>query len=241
MLHHLYKFPQTTEFNKRITKNKLGIQVKPTARLRTLLSKHIERIDWTHLLAPHTLNLAATPAVSEINVLSLKLHTPNCPDAILAYLDKAIPKPTLFELTHQDQLCLVATYKRPSRSRPAEFVTYDYYRSGWIDDSPALRGSSDFRQNLPHALNLEQLYGKLLSSLLPNTVRAGESLDDSFGRAAELSKMQRELEKLKKRHQREKQFNLRIELNARIHALEGEIDQLSKLSDVDNTQDIRKR
>ena len=210
----LFAFPPATRFEQRITKAQLTLASKPTAKQRRELTAAVERVTWAYVLASHTLPLAATPAVPEVDVLSLKLRTRGCPDAVLAYLDAAIPKPLLFELAFDNERRLAATYKRPSRSKPGTFKTYDYYRSAWVPEGA-------FRQNLPPALDLGGLYEAMLYALLPVAPRAGEGPDEVFVRAAEVAKLKRQVERLSRRVRREKQFNLRIELNAELRGLEG--------------------
>ena len=210
----LFAFPPVTRFEQRITKTQLTLARKPTAKQRRELTAAVERVTWSYVLAPHTLPLAATTGVPEVDVLSLKLRTRDCPDAVLAYLDAAIPKPLLFELAFGDERQLAATYKRPSRSKPGTFKTYDYYRSAWVPEGA-------FRQNLPPAIDLGGLYETMLYALLPVVPREGEGPDEAFARAAEVMKLERQVERLRKRVRREKQFNLRVELNAELRELEG--------------------
>ncbi len=215
----LFAFPPSTRLDQRLPKSQLTLANKPTAKQRRELAAAVERVVWSHLLAPHTLPLAATPTVPEIDVLSLKLRTPDCPDAVLAYLDATIPKPLLFELAHGDQRQLAATYKRPSRSKPSTFKTYEYYRSPWVPEGA-------LRQNLPPTLNLGGLYEAIVYTLLPVTSREGEGPDELFARAAQIGKLERQLDHVRKRRKQENQFNLRIEYNAEIRRLEEELTGL---------------
>ncbi len=216
----LWKWPVAAQFEKTVTKSRLGLKQKQTAKTKRLLTEHIERITWAYLLNPDSINLRGSNEVVEINVFRLALRTPTCPDAILLYIDRCIPKPILFELSYPDKVCLAATYKRPARGGATGMVTHDYYRTEWVAESVA------FRQNLPHAPSLDRLYAKLLATLLPVDLRVEETLDDAFGRAAKVVKLTKEVERLRGRLRRERQFNLQIELNARVKEVEGELAEL---------------
>lgn len=84
-------FPDTTEFNKRIPKQKFyeNLTVSPT--LRRAFAEQIKIIYWRNKLAAATLNLASGEAVTEVEVLEIRLHAPQLDEAVLRQIDKEIP------------------------------------------------------------------------------------------------------------------------------------------------------
>ena len=84
-------FPQTTEFNKRIPKQKFydNLDVSPT--LRRVFVDQIQLIYWRNKLAESTLNISPGQAVKEIEVIEIKLTQPQLDEAVLRQIDKEIP------------------------------------------------------------------------------------------------------------------------------------------------------
>ena len=89
-------FPVSTEFNKRIPKQKFyeNLDVSPT--LRRVFVDQIRIVYWRNKLAASTLNIAAGEAVTEIEVFEVRLNEPLLDEAVLKQIDKEIPYHLLF-------------------------------------------------------------------------------------------------------------------------------------------------
>lgn len=81
-------FPVSTEFNKRIPKQKFyeNLDVSPT--LRRVFVDQIRIVYWRNKLAASTLNIAAGEAVTEIEVFEVRLNEPLLDEAVLKQIDK---------------------------------------------------------------------------------------------------------------------------------------------------------
>lgn len=218
-----YAWPAQAAVNRVLPKSKIYTHAKPSAAVRALFVAQVEQITWRYKLAPETINLAAKPAVPEIEVFELALKTPDLSDAVLRCIDKAIPFPILFELRFEGYTQPVAAYKRPSEASTSQWVVSDYFAGSWQSDE--VDGAA--RPGLPVALDLQGLYEQILRQHLPVPAWAGESLREHIDRAAQLRAKQTESRKLAARLSQEKQFNRKVELNAQLRALNQQIDNLS--------------
>ena len=92
-------FPASTEFGKRIPKQKFyeNLDVSPT--LRRVFVDQIHLVYWRNKLAASTLNIAAGEAVTEIEVFEVRLNDPQLDEAVLKQIDKEIPYHILFIVT----------------------------------------------------------------------------------------------------------------------------------------------
>ena len=84
-------FPQATEFNKRIPKQKFYENLAGAASLKKAFAKQIKTIYWRNKLSVATLAIDKGEAVGEIEVLELKLSKPFVDEAVLRQIDKQIP------------------------------------------------------------------------------------------------------------------------------------------------------
>ena len=114
---------------------------------------------------------------------------------------------------------MAAALKRPNQVDAGKWVLGEYLTGPWLS-------GDGVRLSLPMAMDLQGLYEQLLSSLLPQNTRTGESLSEQLERLALLHKLQSEYKKLEARLHKEKQFNRKVMLNAQLRELKNEIDQL---------------
>jgi hypothetical protein len=208
--------------------------------LKDLFVREVDQIVWSHKLAPETVNLAATKQVAEIQVFRITVRTPTLDRHVLRAIDKAIPFPLIFEVAHGGRVRLAAAYKRPSEADSARWVVGDYFQGEWLsEDAP--------RALLPVALNMGALYARLLEPLVtvqtarlisdlgqapqtpftPAEAERAVSLEERITQAEAIERQAREVERIKARLGREKQFNKRVAINAELRAAKQELERLT--------------
>ena len=142
---------------------------------------------------------------------------------MLQAIDKAIAFPIIFELVFEGKIKIVAAYKRPNEADSTKWVVSDYFSSQWLPNNQA-------RKSLPIALNLGGLYKQLLLPLMPYKPREKEKLKDQVARIGLIFGKQQELTKLEIKLAKEKQFNFKVEINAKIRLLKQEIGKLININ-----------
>ena len=216
----LFDWPSQAAVGRPVAKSKIYAHAKPTAALRALFVEQVESITWAYKLSPETINLTAKPAVPEIEVFEVALKLPDVSHTVLRCIDKAMPRPILFNLRFEGHTQPIAAYKRPSDAASDQWVLGDYHAAPWQKDGEA-------RPALPLALDLQGLYEQLLRQHLPVPARAGESLRDQLDRLAALAAKQSAAAKLEARLNAEKQFNRKVEINAQLRTIRTELDALT--------------
>jgi len=202
--------------------------------------REVDHIVWSHKLAPETINLAATKSVAEIQVIRVALRTSELDRDVLRAIDQAIPFPLIFELTYSGRIKLAAAYKRPSEADSSRWVVGDHFESGWSPENAP-------RVPMPVALDMGALYERLLGPLvtaqterlIPGMGEAPQapfsfapeiapvSLEARIAQAEVIKAKAREIERIKARLSREKQFNKRVAINAELRSAKQELEQLS--------------
>ncbi|MFC0279403.1 DUF4391 domain-containing protein [Falsigemmobacter intermedius] len=236
----LYDWPRAGAFGRVIPKTKIYEHSGASTGLKDLFVREVDQITWSHKLAPETVNLAATKQVSEIQIFRLTARTATLDAAVLRAIDKAIPFPLIFEVAHGGRVRLAAAYKRPSEADSARWVVGDYFQGDWLAEDAA-------RAPLPVALNMGALYERLLEPLVaeqtarlvpgmgeapqtPFTPAEAErpmSLEQRIALAEAIKAQTREVERIKARLGREKQFNKRVAINAELRAAKQELERLT--------------
>ncbi|HPF72486.1 MAG TPA: DUF4391 domain-containing protein [Xanthomonadaceae bacterium] len=236
----LYDWPRASAFGRVIPKNKIYEHARANTGLKDLFVREVDQIVWSHKLAPETVNLAATKQAAEIQVFRITARTATLDPAVVRAIDKAIPFPLLFEVAHGGRVRLAAAYKRPSEADGARWVVGDYFWGDWLPEDAA-------RAPLPVALNMGALYERLLeplvaaltAQLIPGMGEAPQtplspaeaerpvSLEARIAQAEAIKVQAREVERIKVRLGREKQFNKRVTINAELRAAKQELERLT--------------
>ena len=236
----LYNWPRAAALGRVIPKNKIYEHAGVNTSLKDLFVREVDQIVWSHKLAPETINLAATKYVGEIQVFRITARTASLDVGVLHAIDKAIPFPLIFEVAHGGRIKLTAAHKRSSEADSTRWVVSDYFESDWLpEDAP--------RVPLPVALNMSALYERLLEPLVvsqtarlvpgmgeapqtpftPVDAERPVSLEERIAQAEAIERQAREVERIKTRLGREKQFNKRVAINAELRAAKEHLQRLS--------------
>ena len=212
-------YPKQAVFGRTLPKNKIYEHSGANTRLKDLFVEQVEQIVWQYKLAPETINLPARPGVPELQIFSIQLKTSELNLDVLRCIDGVVQFPIIFELSFDGRTKVIAAYKRPNESDASRWVMSDYFTTAWLP--------SDYeRAAMPLALDLGGLYEHMLHRLIPPPVRPQESLADLVARVELIAAKQREVEKAASRLAKEKQFNRKVEINAKLRILKIELEKL---------------
>lgn len=218
----LYRWPSAAHFGRVVPKTKFYEHSNVTAKMRQKFVDEIQRITWAYKLAEPTVHLPAHDGVPEIQVFVVEAKDEDVSDGLLAAFDKAIPFPVIFEIASQhggeERLRTVASYKQLRGSHTPTIT--EHFTSGWY-------AAQAPRRLLPTALDLAQLYERLLIPLLPMSAGEQESVAAAAERVATARKVERALGRLERRLRNEPQFNRKAELRRQTRELRARLTELT--------------
>lgn len=217
----LFTFPPNAAFGKALPKGKIYEHASPSASVRELFIREVDKITWSYKLSPDTINLPAKDGVQEVQVFNLALKAKSLSQAVLTTIDKTIPSPIFFVQSFEEQMRYVATYKRPNEADKSKWVVSSYFESDWMTPDTESRP-------LPLALDMGSLYHQLLKQLIPLQAREGESMEALVERCERLKKLEREVERTQSRLNGEKQFNRKVEINAELRKFKLELEEMAR-------------
>lgn len=212
--------PKSTEFNRRIPKQKFYDNLSVTPAIKRIFIDQIKIIYWRNKIAVSTMNLAGGQAVTEIEVFEIQLNQPSLDEAVLKLIDKEIPYHILFLLTYEDKVQAWIGYKETTTSGAGTFKVNRYYHTEWIP--------LDKLQLPLTGLNLDSVYENYVRQIAGDALNAdsGEGLKEAVDR----EKKQRELEKkiaaLEAKIRKEKQLNRQMEMNAELKKIKHEVQNM---------------
>ena len=213
--------PKSTEFNKRIPKQKFYENLSVTPAMKTAFTEQIKSIYWRNKLAASTLNIAAGEAVTEIEVFEVRLNDPQLDEAVLKQIDKEIPYHILFILTCDGKAQAWIGYKEAAASGSNAFKVSRYYHTDWMpEDELHLRIDG---------LNMDAVYESLVRQIAGDKLQtdSSESLKESVERDEKKKQLEKQIATLKSKMQREKQLNRQMEMNAKLKKLRIELKQMT--------------
>ena len=250
----LFVWPKKAAFDRVVPKSKIYERGPVGSALKERFVQQVEQITWAYKLAPETVNLPATKAVTEIQVFRIALKGAELDRGVLKAIDRAIPFPLIFELIQGTRIKMAAAYKRSSHSQEGgadinRWRIGNYFETDWQPEHTT-------RQPLPVALDMSSLYKQLLGPLVQGGItRAKElssvreareppavpylmtatskqadrvTLEQRIELAEAIAAQQKEIERIKARLGREKQFNKRVVINAELREAKQELERLTQ-------------
>ena len=213
--------PKTTEFNKRIPKQKFYENMNISPALKKVFVEQVKIIYWRNKIAASTTNLAAGTDVTELEVFEVRLNSQVLDDSLLRQIDKEIPYHILFLLEYQGKYQAWIGYKETASSGNKAFKVNGYYHTEWLaeDELPLkLEG-----------LNVDAVYENFVRQIAGDKLKtetAGESLKESVARDEQKQALQKQIATLQAKIRKEKQLNKQMQMNTEIKKLKKELESL---------------
>lgn len=197
-----------------------GKNARPSNAVKKRFVTEVGEIVWQYKLSKDTINLPPGDGITEIQVFKITLKIPEFSRAVLKVIDKAVPYPIFYRLMYKDRINRAVAYKRVSGNSADNCVVEDYFEAGRTDAVAS-------EIPLPVALDLKSLYEQMMVLYIVLTVRGNESLGELVERTQKIRRKQHELQALETKVAREKQFKKKVDINAQIRDIDGELVLLS--------------
>lgn len=208
----MLNFPQSTEFNKRIPKQKFYENIAVTPAMKKAFVEQIKIIYWRNKIATTTLNLAAGGQVTEIEVFEVRLSAPELDESVLRQIDREIPYHILFLLEYEGKYRAVIGYKEAAAGKTV-FKVDRYYSTDWMneDDLPVhLEG-----------LTMDAVYGNFVRQIAGEVLadENGTTLKESVEQQKQRERIERQIATLEAKIRKEKQPKKKFELYQTVEIL----------------------
>ena len=204
--------PKSTEFNKRIPKQKFYEKIDVSPALKRVFVEQIKIIYWRNKLAATTLNLAPGTSVDEIEIIEIKLSSQELDEAVLRQIDKEIPYHILFVLECEGKYRAVIGYKEKSVSGKSAFKVDRYYFTDWMEESELPVRIEGLTMDAVYENFVRQIAGPDLGQAAAGETTLKESIEIQKQRE-QLQKQITALEaKIRKEKQPKKKFEMVKEL-----------------------------
>lgn len=204
--------PVSTEFNKRIPKQKFYENIAVTPAMKRAFVKQIKIIYWRNKIATTTLNLAAGGQVTEIEVVEVRLSAPELDESVLRQIDREIPYHILFLLEYEGKYRAVIGYKEAAAGKTA-FKVDRYYSTDWLDED-------DLPVHL-EGLTLDAVYENFVRQIAGDVLveENGTTLKESIEQQKQREQLEKQIAALEAKIRKEKQPKKKFEMVRKIKML----------------------
>lgn len=212
--------PKSTEFNKRIPKQKFYENLSVTPALKRVFVEQIKVIYWRNKVAATTMNLAVGDTVTEVEVFEVKLAASQLDISVLRQIDKEIPYHIVFLLEHDGKYQAWTAYKETAASGNNAFKVGTYYHTDWLPEAELPLKVDGLNIDIVYENFVRQIAGDVLQ------VDGAESLKESVERDVRRQELQKQIIALQTKMRKEKQLNKQVQLNTELKKLKKEFEQL---------------
>lgn len=212
--------PKSTEFNRRIPKQKFYENLTLSPALKRVFVDQIKVIFWRNKIAATTMNLAAGESVTEIEIFEVKLAEPKLDEAVLRQIDKEIPYHIIFLLECDGRYQAWMAYKEATASGNNAFKVGTYYHTDWL-------GETELPLKID-GLSIDKVYENFVRQIAGDVLQAEkqESLKDAVDRDNRRQELQKQISALQLKVRKEKQLNKQVQINTELKKLKKELEDL---------------
>lgn len=216
----MLELPKSTEFNRRIPKQKFYENLTVSPALKRVFVDQIKVIYWRNKIAATTMNLAVGETVTEIEIFEIKLNEKKLDEAVLLQIDKEIPYHIIFLLEYEGRYQMWTAYKEAAVSGNNAFKVGTYYHTDWLEEA-----------ELPlkvDGLNVDKVYENFVRQIAGEALQTErqESLKESVERDNRRQEIQKQIAVLQQKIRKEKQLNKQVQMNGELKKLQKERERL---------------
>lgn len=202
----MYGLPQRTEINKPLHKTKVFEKFDLTASLRDSFDADISRMFITHVVAESTIpTIKAGNEIADFYIIEVSLKRREYAPKNIELLAKFIPRKILFVLHFEEK---------------AQFAIHHtkLICSEWQQRDTL---------NVPLAgLDLDAVWENIVATIGSITVQEGNTLTEQIKSDEQKTKLQKQIQLLQQKLNKEKQYNRQIEINAEIKRLKKQLNDI---------------
>lgn len=213
--------PKSTEFNKRIPKQKFYENMEISPVIKQIFVEQIKMIYLRNKIAVSTTNLATGHDVTEIEVFEIRLNHSELDERVLRQIDREIPYHILFLLEYEGKYQAWIGYKEITTSGNKRVKVGKYYHSDW-------RLEEELHLWL-EGLNIDTIYENLVRQIAGDKLKKvtpDESLKESITKDEKKEQLEKQISVLTVKIRKEKQLNKQIELNTEVKRLKKELERI---------------
>ena len=202
----MYGLPQRTDINKPLHKTKVFEKFDLTASQRDSFDADISRMFITHVVAESTIpTIKAGKEIADFYVIEVSLKRREYAPKNIELLAKFIPRKILFVLHFEEKAQFAIHHTK--------LICSEWQQRDML--------------NVPLAgLDLDAVWENIVATIGSITVQEGNTHTEQIKSDEQKSKLQKQIQLLQQKLNKEKQYNRQIEINAEIKRLKKQLNDI---------------
>ena len=209
-------FPQSTLVGKPVPKTAFYRNLEVNAKIKQRFVDDVASVTWTAKIAPSTLNVADGKTVHEIAVFRMELKSKEVPTDVLTFIDRQMPRHTVFLLQHEDDFCLFVNYKEWHDATNAQFDIVKTFQTGWAT-AESLSLELDGR-------DMDAIYSSIVKQIAGTAITSeAKDIHSAVAQSKEHEALLQKIAALEARVAKERQPKKKFELHQQLVELKNKI------------------
>jgi hypothetical protein len=210
-----FELPKSTIVNRFIPKNAFDDYTNSSQKKK--FTDTIDKITWLNKLSKDTINLDGND-VKEIQIFEIKLKTKEKIQALLNVIDKAIPYHIIFIVKFGEETYL-STSKKHNHINNENAAVVDWnFSTEW-------QLSSEKKTNLNLKESIDFIFTDFCSQI---SGFHSKDIKEIIEKDSFKTKLKKQIEDLELKIKKEKQFNLKVEMNNKLKLLKNAYNGLKR-------------
>jgi len=212
-----FDLPKRTKVGRVIPKKSFA-QYTNTKQQKIFTDK-IQRITWTNKLSVETINLEGED-IKELQLFKIELKTFASIPQVLEIIDRSIPYAIIFSVHFEDNMYLSTSAKHAHPLNENKAVLDWTFSTSWFKNNTITKYQLNLKKSLDAVYKdfCLQVSGKLEMQSKPfNVIIENEQ---------SIHRLEKEIDRLKSKIKKCKQFNQKVELNMELQGKERELEKL---------------
>ena len=202
-------FPKSTLVGKPVPKTAFYRNLEVNAKIKQWFVDDVASVTWTAKIAPSTLNVADGKAVHEIAVFRMELKSKEVPTEVLTFIDRQMPRHTVFLLQHEDGFCLLVNYKEWHDATNAQFDIVKTFQTGWAT-AESLSLELDGR-------DMDAIYSSIVKQIAGTAITSeAKDIHSAVAQSKEHEALQQKIAALEAKVAKERQPKKKFELHQQL-------------------------
>lgn len=204
----MIQIPLGKTLNKTIPKEAFFRNMAIASDIKNKFVTDIKKISLAQSISPLTCNLSAGEEVKEINIINIELKKQEADLRVLEKIAKQMPFKIIFSLTYEGEKQVVIFHNK-------------LFKTGWSSNRTI---QAEFQ-----GLNLDDLWKYLVSEVGEFEIKIEEELDEVIEQNEQIEKIKKQIAVIENKIQREKQFNMQVELNSKLKELRKQLGDSNEM------------
>ena len=210
----MIQFPDDTRVGMNVPKNVFYKHLEVSTKMKRIFVNDVERITWAYKFAPSSLNVSDGKDVHEITVFEFDMKVMECPSEMFVFIDKNIPRHTIFILKSGEKRCAVINYKEAVQGNTSQpYKVTKTFQSDWMHYDELTLNIEGTSMDALYENFVRQVAGSKVSKL-------SGTLKEDIAISQEQEALQKEIAALKRRITSERQPQKKFILHKKLKELE---------------------